>query len=338
MSEDLIGYLLNALDADEQQRIENELARDPQLREALAQLRRCLEPLESTWDETDPPAGLADRTCAAIEQHEQVHGPSPASVSRIRAAAGLCLRSYSLADCLVLSLVLLIAFTLLMPAIVNSRYQARKLACQQNLTGLGRNLFTYSDLQSGQFPLVPLSGSRSFAGVFAPILLENELIDADRPQLICPGSDLATDARSWSLPTLAEVDREVGPRLLYLQDRAGGSYAYCVGYMDDEGLHPVENRGRSNFAILSDAPSFFLPNRRSAHHGGRGQNVLFEDGRVAFVSDFSDSAMDNPWLNKDLHAEAGVDNSDSVLLPSFAKPVVEYEPLSTLSQTKSVFE
>lgn len=338
MREDLLGFLLNALDADEQQRIENELARDPQLREELARLRRCLEPLESTWDETEPPAGLADRTCAAIDQHEQVHGPSPASASRIRAAAGLCLRSYSVADCLVLSLVLLIAFTLLMPAIVNSRYQARKLACQQNLTNLGQKLFTYSDLQSGQFPLVPLSGSRSFAGVFAPILLENELIDVERPQLICPGSELATDARSWSLPTLAEIDRETGPQLLFLQDRAGGSYAYCVGYLDDKGLHPVENRGRSNFAILSDAPSFFLPNRRSAHHGGRGQNVLFEDGRVAFVGDFAGSSMDNPWLNRDKFAEAGINEEDSVLLFSGAKPVVEYEPLSTLSQSKSVLE
>ena len=306
-------------------------------------MRRCLEPLETTWDDLDPPAGLADRTCAAIEQHEQTHGPSPASLTRIRTAAGLCLRSYSLADCLVLTLVLLIAFTLLMPAIVNSRYQARKLACQRNLTSIGRNLFSYSDLQSGQFPLVPLSGSRSFAGVFAPILLENELLDVVRPQLICPGSELATDARSWSLPTLAEVDMAVGPRLLYLQDRAGGSYAYCVGYMDEKGLHPVENQGRSNFAILSDAPSFFLPARRSAHHGGRGQNILYEDGRIAFVTDFAaqDFAaqeIDHPWLNRDKHAEAGLDKYDSVLLPSGAKPVVEYEPLSTLSQSISAFE
>ena len=66
---------------------------------------------------------------------------------------------------------------------------------------------------------------------------------------------------------------------------AGGSYAYCVGYMDGDGLHPIKNQGRSQFALLSDAPSFFLPDRRSAHHGGRGQNILYEDGRVAFVTD-----------------------------------------------------
>ena len=170
MREDLLGYLLGALDADEQLRIESELARDPQLRDELARLRRCLEPLESTWDECDPPAGLGrPRLCCrrAAEQTAARAGQS----ARIRAAAGLCLRNYSLADCLVLTLVVLIAFTLLLPALVNSRYQARKLACQQNLGTLGQSLFSYSDLQSGQFPLVPLSGSRSFAGVFAPILL-----------------------------------------------------------------------------------------------------------------------------------------------------------------------
>ena len=196
-----------------------------------------------------------------------------------------------------------------MPAIVNSRYQARKLACQQNLTTWDVTCSPTATCSRASFPLVPLSGSRSFAGVFAPILLENDLLDAEHPQLICPGSELATDARNWSLPTLAEVDEAAGPRLFYLQDQAGGSYAYCVGYIDDKGLHPVENRGRSHFAILSDAPSFFLPDRRSAHHGGRGQNVLYEDGRMAFVTDFADQSRDHPWLNREPHAEAGARRS-----------------------------
>ena len=47
MREDLLGYLLGALNAAEQQRIESRLAADPQLRRELHRLQRCLEPLDA---------------------------------------------------------------------------------------------------------------------------------------------------------------------------------------------------------------------------------------------------------------------------------------------------
>ncbi|MCA9163069.1 MAG: hypothetical protein KDA62_08820, partial [Planctomycetales bacterium] len=68
MREDLLGFLLGALDATERQRIERKLEADPQLREQLEEIRRKLDPLESIRDDEDawenePPFGLADRTC-----------------------------------------------------------------------------------------------------------------------------------------------------------------------------------------------------------------------------------------------------------------------------------
>ena len=48
MREDLLGYLLNALDEAERQRVFEALQKDPQLRQELETLRRDLRPLDAT--------------------------------------------------------------------------------------------------------------------------------------------------------------------------------------------------------------------------------------------------------------------------------------------------
>jgi len=64
--EDLLGYLLDALEDSERARIEAALAQDASLQEELAQLRRLLNLLEPARQTSDPPPGLAERTCAWI--------------------------------------------------------------------------------------------------------------------------------------------------------------------------------------------------------------------------------------------------------------------------------
>jgi hypothetical protein len=339
MHEDLLGYLMGALDADERARVEAELAKSPQLRMELARIRRCLEPLESIREaaDVDPPAGLVERVCDAVEAQVAARRPTPRRLLSAHASAGIChLERYSVSDTIALSLVVLTAFSLILPALANSRYQARKVACQDNLRVLGEGLLTYSARDPGQrFPLVPLSGSRSFAGVFAPILLDHEMLGPQGSQVICPGSDLATGDRNWTVPTLQEIDQAEKSILQFLQDRAGGSYAYSVGYVEGGQLHAVKNRGRSNFALMSDAPSCFLPDRRSANHGGRGQNVYFEDGHYAFVTDARIvPGGDDPWRNEADFAEAGTVEDDSVVLPSAMRPVVDPEALQPISPWK----
>jgi hypothetical protein len=341
MREDLLGYLLGALDADEQCRIEGELANNPRLRLALERLRQCLEPLESVHEAADvePPAGLAQRVCDAIDAYAAECRPTPRSLLRARSAAAVRLRRYSASDGIVLSLVVLAAFTLILPALANSRYQARKAACQDNLRVLGEGLLGYSVREPGQrFPLVPISGSRSFAGVFAPVLFEYEMIGPEGSQVICPGPELAVDDTRWSVPTLREIDQAEKSVLQYLQDRAGGSYAYCVGYVENGRLQAVKNLNRSNFALLSDAPSYYLPDRRSANHGGRGQNVYYEDGHYAFVTDLRFApGSDDPWRNRDGFAEAGKDRFDSVVLPSGMRPIVDAETIPVIAPSQHTY-
>ncbi len=322
MREDLVGYLLGVLDTAERRRIEQSLAADPDLRRQLEQIRQALEPLETLNDEQAPPPGLAGRVCDSIEKYEVDNHPVPLSILQARDPGSGAVASWSLTDALVVALVAVTAFTLFVPALINGRYQARKLACQDNLRELGVDLITFSDRQGGhRFPYVPLSGPRAFAGIFAPTLLDSQMLSSHDPRLICPGSKLADDRSGWYIPSLQQVDSAPSGQLMGLREKAGGSYAYCIGYFDKDSYQVNRNLGRARFAILADAPSVHLRGRVSANHGGRGQNICYEDGHVAFVTDFHANGGDDPLRNRLGFAEAGVDRDDAVILRSEMQPL-----------------
>ncbi len=64
--EDLLGYLLGALDATEQELVENHLRQYPELESELHELKAHMEPLGSYRDRFETPAGLARRTCEYV--------------------------------------------------------------------------------------------------------------------------------------------------------------------------------------------------------------------------------------------------------------------------------
>jgi len=66
MHNELIGYLLGALDASEHLAIDQHLESSAEARLQLEILRRCLLPLEIAFEECAVPDGLARRTCLRI--------------------------------------------------------------------------------------------------------------------------------------------------------------------------------------------------------------------------------------------------------------------------------
>jgi len=66
MQNELIGYLLGALDAAEQEAVDRHLESNVDARQQLEVLRRCLLILESGFANCEIPAGLAARTCQRI--------------------------------------------------------------------------------------------------------------------------------------------------------------------------------------------------------------------------------------------------------------------------------
>jgi hypothetical protein len=79
MHEQLLGYLLNALDHDERREVEQMLASSAALRAELEALRRDLLKLEVASEVFEPPASLTERTCDVIFQNNWLPeaGPAP---------------------------------------------------------------------------------------------------------------------------------------------------------------------------------------------------------------------------------------------------------------------
>jgi hypothetical protein len=86
--EDLLGFILGALDTSEHQQVADCLDRHPELRLEIEQIQAALAPLETCRDSGDYPAGLARRTCEVIARKTRdIHCPSHATVARAACSA-----------------------------------------------------------------------------------------------------------------------------------------------------------------------------------------------------------------------------------------------------------
>jgi anti-sigma-K factor RskA len=68
MQDQLVGYLLEALECDELRCVEHLLEKDAEARRQLELLRDALLPLVGDDGFIDPPTGLVARTCAQVRR------------------------------------------------------------------------------------------------------------------------------------------------------------------------------------------------------------------------------------------------------------------------------
>lgn len=229
-------------------------------------------------------------------------------------------RGWGWLDLVVAGGILAAGFLLLFPAIVNSRFQAQITACQENLHQVGRALTDYSQHHDGYFPRVPAEGRLAVAGVYAPILFDGGYL-ADPRLLTCPGLS-GNRLGPPTIPTLQQLQVIApGEQLVQLQRHMGGDYGYSLGHMVDGRYEPTRNESRPQFALMADAPNYGQPQLQSLNHGGRGQNVLFEDGRVLFLPWAKPNAeADDVFLNDTGQVAAGAHANDSVVSASGTRP------------------
>ncbi|MBN2475328.1 MAG: hypothetical protein JXB62_12010 [Pirellulales bacterium] len=332
--EQLLGHLLGVLDDSEQAVVEARLKSDPLWRQELAGIRRQLEPLDACRCQFDPPRGLAERTCQAVASYVPRNGHAaqpgdhavvprreipkptrwfepPCWVGQIR-----------LADVVMAATVFVAAALLTIPAIQHSRFRSRVVACQNNLKELGQAMKLYATGQYGFFPRIPSQGKLAAAGIYAPTLKEAGLLTDDR-WVLCPGSPLA-DQGPLDVPSMEELDAASPAQLVAWRKSMGGSYGYHLGHVRDGVYQGTKDLNRSHFPLMADAPAgVLIPGYQSDHHAGRGQNVLFEDGRVQFLTT-SRLVPDNDdiFANDDGDVAAGKHPDDSVIGPSYAVPLI----------------
>jgi hypothetical protein len=311
--EQLLGYLLDALEEDERRQVERELAASPALRRELTELRACLAPLAADREPVHPPRGLWQRTCRLVELSARVMSGS-AAASR-----------WSLRDGVAAAVVLIAACLMFFPAVQRSRFQAGVTACQYNLGQLGLALLRYSDNHGGAFPRVPPKGNDAMAGVFAISLRENGLLD--NPALIVCPAVAALREDGIYIPTLDELCQARDWELVRLQRGMMGDYGYPLGIVVNGQYLPIRNQCRMNFALMSDAPSARLDGRPSSNHGPQGQNVLFEAGNVRFMRFVEPQpGQDYPFLNEECRVAPGCHENDAVIAPAHATPALYIRP------------
>lgn len=320
--EQLLGYLLGALDEAERVEIERELAQSPGLREELQQLRQMLEPLEEAREPFEPPPGLAERTCAAVAaQGGELTKPRQSARAAVDAVASW--HSASLLDFVVAAGICLALSLLFFPALLSSRETSRRLSCQNNLRQLGLALASYSESHH-TIPAIPSEGNAAFAGYYAVQLREAGLLD-DGSILLCPGAPRPLGIEQLRIPTAVEVMTAEAPRLRTVQRETGGSYGYSIGYLDGGRYRTPCLRGQAHILVMTDAPDSTHPDSVSNSHGGRGMNVLFGDLRVVFLEGCTIPAaggggQDHAFLNHDGEVAVGLNSADSVIGRSETPP------------------
>jgi prepilin-type processing-associated H-X9-DG protein len=326
MDENLIGYLLNALDSDTRQETEKYLLKNPEARERLNRMTEALGPLEADRDAIDPPPGLWARTLARVAESQCRQLPS--APRRLAARSETTHRSWwRRADVLVAASVLLCVSLMFPPVLAKIRHQRDIVACQNNLHDFYVALNHYSDRHRGNFPDVATAAPSPFnvAGNFVPMLMEEGLL-ADQVSVQCPAYGRWTHPQ-YTLHDLQNMDPdELDSRIWNL----AGSYAYSLGYRDASGEHGPgldPNQLSSMRPIMADRPPRDIvlgATSNSPNHGGNGQNVLFMDGHCAFCSQrvlpCSAGGFDDIYLNKDNQVQAGLSPWDTVLGDSAAHP------------------
>ncbi len=319
MDENLLGYLLNALDPDESRAVEEYLDANPTARERLEGLRRALEPLAVDQADLEAPPGLVFRTLGRIAEHccrELPRAPVPAEDP-----AAATIPFWRRADVLVAACLLITALGLVVPWALTLSGRSGQVACQKNLSDFYLALKTYSDTHANRFPdVAAASAPRKVAGLVVPILTDAGALT--RPISVrCPANGEPQPC-AWALRDLGnmtpqEFERHV-PSLVTC-------YAYSLGHRAEGGANfgPRFEADKPNarLPLMADCPPPNPAVGNSLNHGGRGQNVLFHDGHVEFCTTRTVGVGgDDLFLNRDGKVARGVAWSDSVLGCSSASP------------------
>ncbi len=315
--EQLLGHLLGALDESEHDAVEARLQQEPLLRERLDALQRQLEPLSRLQRTHNPPPGLAERTCRLVFAYaDKAAAKVPVENCAPAVPSGWPL---SISDVAVIATVLVAAVVVLLPVIQHTRFRAQVVACQENLRSLGAALTQYSDRHDQFFPRIPTKGRLAAAGIYAPTLAQGNYL-SDAMHVLCPGSPQGAKP-DFRIPSLTELLTASNEQLPVMRSTMGGSYAYALGFFSGGTYRDNRNRNRSHFAVLADAPDPLNPGCIGPNHGGIGHNVLFEDGRVEFLTTAVLPSGDHLFLNAHQQVCAGADENDCVLAPSDVAPL-----------------
>ncbi|MFM7077400.1 MAG: hypothetical protein ACKO3G_15255 [Planctomycetaceae bacterium] len=348
MRNDLVGFLLGALEADEAKRVEESLddpQRGPGLRSDLLRLQRALEPLSADRAPFAAPAGLASRTLRGVAatrgaaeraaapaghaaREAAAHRPHPGTPRRHRHSRPASdwsddrpvpvERSMNWIDNAILAATALAACVLLFPAVGALVSRSRATQTERRLTRVGEALQGYA-ASHRRYPSPPDGGPMSRGGLYAPLLVSEHRIVADDGTLLVPDSALARSG-TFRVPTIQALEDARGTDAFEEMVRSmGGDFGYTLGHRDAAGrLQPIVGLNRAHHPLMADAPD--ASGERSDNHADGLHHVLWEDGRVDRLHESRIHVEDHLFLNHDGQPAAGKDPEDAVIGDSHHQP------------------
>lgn len=319
MEDNLVGYLLKALDPDTQWEVEVHLRTHPEARQRLEALRRGLEPLSFDPEEPEPPPDLAVNTIARVAEFRCRKLPPAPPPTPAQVVSGGGRAWWRRADVLVAAALLVGAVGLtatFLPVLWHERY---KTECANNLRNFWHALDAYARTNGDRFPELSEDPPHHVAGIFVPVLREAGTLGPG-VSVVCPARGNPREPNGPSVHQLKDLFDQSPSAFRSQANALAGGYAYSLGYWERDDLNPnrpgklcgLNLRSGNGTPILSDVPPD-SPVGNSPNHGQRGQNVLFVGGEVKFVPERRIGGADDIFRNGQGRVAPGVDARDAVL-------------------------
>ncbi len=300
----LIDYYFNLDDPEQRQETANLLATDSELNEIYQGLSRSLSPMK-TWEEEQPPAGLADKTLATIKEHQQARvlanasaamantpdtlSPIKSNTERARWILG------NLRDLIAVAAAVMLIMMVSRPGVHYARGISDRYQCASQMKSVGQAVSQYAQHNNGKYPLAQYQpGQRWWASN------QNEAVQTPTTQsivllikngapagiFICPSKRPTTQPVS---PNHQPAKHYINPALVNYSPRlVSNGYDTSAAGRSTEVLFADKNPLFANYRTGNpDHESYLqitahLKKLNSPNHNGTGQHVLFKDNRVEF--------------------------------------------------------
>ncbi len=285
-----------------------------------ARVSRVLSLIDA-WPAAEPPADLAARTLAQIEQTRQ-QAQFDRQIRALALAGGPAgsFRRFAWNDLAAVAAMLIAAFSLGLPMLSSSRAQSRQIACADNLRAAGAAMGSYAADNQGQMPRLG-----NFEG--QPWFLVGQGVDADaasgQPHRVRSNSAhlFVLVRRGYVHPgSLACPENQHAPGTLSAQAFDWPSApAVSYSYQNQFTARPLILEHAPHMAVLADKNPLFVISRDGQTHQIRlhfrrdlpadaisemhrgSQNMLRGDGAVSWArTPVLPDNQDNIWLLDDV--------------------------------------
>lgn len=319
--DEMLDHALGLLEGADHERAEAEAASDFELQARLTLIRERVGWLVDDG-ELEPPEGLTRRAIAlVVETRPNLRRRT--LLDYIPTAV-----PFRWADVAVAASILVAGLLTLVPAVQRGRETMAESGCVFNLQQLGVGLFQYAG-QHNYFPHVAPESQLAEAGV-VPVMLADSGLIHDRKLLRCPcnrhDASAAADETAGTIPDIPTAQLAKKQSLPLYHRLISLDYAYNAGYRCPtsgqlQGLHCRTDGFKP---LLADQPPHDGTNvilfGNSKNHRGRGQNVLFVSGRVAWFNTRSLGPHDpDMFLNAKLRPAPCAELKDAALIPYFCR-------------------